>query len=263
MKNKGYELVHFCECDKYAIQSYCAVHDEPEEKNLGDITKVDENTLKDFDVMFFGSPCQSFSISGRQAGSMWKCEDCGEEYNPLTVHYTERKRCPKCGSENLSGTRSSLLIEAMRILRKAKPKWGIFENVKNLTGKKFIDTFNMFLEELHEYGYSTYYKVLNAKDYGIPQNRERVYVVFILKELDNGKFKFPEPFDNGIRLKDMLDDEVDESYYLNNDRADNCIKDIIASGKLDKEYSNSIRVGGRSSLDRHCWDLVQAKKKHE
>ena len=260
MKNKGYELVHFCECDKYAIQSYCAVHDEPEEKNLGDITKVDENTLKDFDVMFFGSPCQSFSISGRQAGSMWKCENCGEEYNPLTVHYTERKRCPKCGSENLSGTRSSLLIEAMRILKAKKPKWGVFENVKNLTGKKFIDTFNMFLAELQEYGYNTYYKVLNAKDYGIPQNRERVYVIFILKELDNGKFKFPKPFDNGLRMKDMLDDEVDDSYYINNERADNCIKDIIASGKLDKEYSNSIRVGGRSSLDRHQWDLIMIKK---
>lgn len=188
--------------------------------------------------------CQDFSVAGKQAGSMWKCTDCGAEYNPLTVHYSVRHKCPKCGSESIDKTRSSLLVEWLRIIRANKPKWGIYENVKNIVGKKFKDTFDMFINELHEYGYNTYYKVLNAKDYGIPQNRERVYLIIILKEYDNGLFEWPEPFDNGLRLKDMLDDEVDESYYVNTERAKQLVDELISSGKLEKSVSNAVRGGG-------------------
>lgn len=189
--------------------------------------------------------CQDFSVAGKQAGSTWRCADCGHEYNPLTVHFSKRQQCPKCGSSNLDKTRSSLLVEWLRIIQANKPKWGIYENVKNIVGKQFKETFQMFLDELHEYGYNTYYKVLNAKDYGIPQNRERVYLIIIFKEFDNGKFKFPEPFDNGIRLKDMLEDEVDEKYYINTPKAKKLVDDLIASGKIDsKEISNAIRGGG-------------------
>ena len=201
--------------------------------------------------------CQDFSLSGKQSGSTWKCSDCGYEYNPLTVHYSERHKCPECGGENLDKTRSSLLVEWLRVIRANKPKWGIYENVKNLVGKQFRDTFQMFLDELHEYGYNTYYKVLNAKDFGIPQNRERIYLIIIQKELDNGKFKFPQGFDSDICLKDLLEDEVDEKYYVNTPRAKELINDLLASGKLDKELSNTVRGGGRASLDRHQWDMVQ------
>lgn len=182
-----------------------------------------------------GSPCQDFSVAGRQAGSRWKCSDCGHEYNPLTVHYTDRDKCPVCGSENIDKTRSSLLVEWLRIIRANKPKWGIYENVKNIVGKQFQETFNMFIEELHEYGYSTYYKILNAKDYGIPQNRERVYLIIIRKDLDNGKFEFPEPFDSGLRLKDILEDKVDDKYYIENDKADKLIDELISNGTLSRE----------------------------
>ena len=150
-------------------------------------------------------------------------------------------------SENIDKTRSSLLVEWLRVIRANKPKWGIYENVKNIVGKRFKETFQMFIDELHEYGYNTYYQVLNAKDYGIPQNRERVYLIIILKELDNGKFKFPKGFDNGKRLKDMLEDEVDEKYYINTPRAKELIDDLIRSGKLDKEYSNTVRSGGEEA----------------
>lgn len=201
--------------------------------------------------------CQDFSIAGKQAGSKWKCKDCNHEYNPLTVHYSVRHKCPKCGSENLDKTRSSLLVEWLRIIRANKPTWGIYENVKNIVGKQFKETFQMFLDELHEYGYNTYYKVLNAKNFGVPQNRERVYLIIILKEYDNGKFKFPEPFDNGLRLKDVLEDEVDEKYYINTPKAKELISELISSGKLDKTISNTIRSGGRGSVDRHQWDMVQ------
>lgn len=82
MNNKDYELVNFCEFDKYAVKSYCAVHGVTEELNLGDITKVDENNIKPFNMICGGSPCQDFSIAGKQAGAKWKCNSCGVEYNP-------------------------------------------------------------------------------------------------------------------------------------------------------------------------------------
>lgn len=201
--------------------------------------------------------CQDFSVAGKGEGSKWKCKDCGHEYNPLTVHYSSRHKCPKCGSESLDKSRSSLLVEWLRVIRANKPKWGIYENVKNIVGVKFKETFQMFLDELHEYGYNTYYKILNAKDFGIPQNRERVYLIIVLKELDNGKFEFPQPFESGIRLKDILEDEVDEKYYINTPTAQKLIDDLVESGKLDKEISNTVRAGGRGSLDRHQWDMVQ------
>lgn len=118
-----------------------------------------------------------------------------------------------------SGTRSSLLWENIRLLKRAKddgtlPKYLMFENVKNLVSKKFIDDFNNLLEVLDELGFNSYWKVLNAKDCGVPQNRERVFVISIRKDIDNGTYDFPKPFDTGIRLKDVLDKEVDEKYYL-------------------------------------------------
>jgi DNA (cytosine-5)-methyltransferase 1 len=225
--------------------------------NLGDITEVDGTKLNPFNMICGGSPCQDFSVAGKGAGSMWRCKDCGAEYNPLTVHYSKRDCCPECSSTNLDKTRSSLLVEWLRIIRANKPKWGIYENVKNIVGKRFKQTFDMFIEELHEYGYNTYYQVLNAKDFGIPQNRERVYLIIIQKEYDNGKFKFPLPFDNGIRMKDMLEDEVDESFYVNTPKAKELIDSLIESGKLDKNVSNAVRAGGRGSIDRHQWDMIK------
>ena len=165
--------------------------------------------------------CQDFSVAGKQKGSVWTCKDCGHEYNPLTVHWSERDKCPNCHSKNIEKTRSSLLVEYLRVIRANKPNFGMYENVKNIVGKQFRDTtFKLFEDELHEYGYNTYWKVLNAKDYGVPQNRERVYLIFIKKELDNGKFVFPKGFDNGIRLRDVLEDEVDEKYYLSQEIQD-------------------------------------------
>lgn len=179
-----------------------------------------------------GSPCQDFSVAGKQSGSKWKCDDCGEEYNPMTVHYSKRHMCPKCGGENLNKTRSSLLVEWLRIIRTNKPKWGIYENVKNIVGRQFKETFDLFIQELHEYGYNTYYKVLNAKDYGVPQNRERIYLLIILKEFDNGKFEFPNGFDNGKRLKDILEDEVDEKFYISDEKV----------AKIQKSNFNSTKT---------------------
>lgn len=231
--DKHWELVNFCEFDKYATKSYCAIHDVDESKNLGDITKVDETELDDFNVICGGSPCQDFSVAGKQKGSVWTCKECGHEYNPLTVHWNERDKCPNCGSENIDKTRSSLLVEYLRVVRANKPNFGIYENVKNIVGKQFKDTtFKLFTDELEEYGYNVYWKVLNAKNYGIPQNRERVYLLFIKKDLDNGKFKFPEPFDNGLRLKDLLEDEVDDKFYISDEKVERFITNLNDKNSL-------------------------------
>lgn len=235
--NRNWELVNFCEFDKYATRSYCAIHNVDESKNLGDITKVDETELDDFNMICGGSPCQDFSVAGKQKGSVWTCKDCEHEYNPLTVHWNERDKCPNCGSKNIDKTRSSLLVEYLRVVRANKPNFGIYENVKNIVGKQFKDTtFKLFTDELEEYGYNVYWKVLNAKNYGIPQNRERVYLLFIKKDLDNGKFRFPEPFDNGLRLKDLLEDKVDEKFYISDEKTKRFISSI--ESKYEKSQND-------------------------
>lgn len=237
--DKQWELVNFCEFDKYATKSYCAIHNVDESKNLGDITKVDETELDNFNMICGGSPCQDFSVAGKQKGSVWTCKDCVDdngkhfEYNPLTVHWSKRDCCPNCGSKNIEKTRSSLLVEYLRVVRSNRPNFGIYENVKNIVGKQFKDTtFKLFTDELEEYGYNVYWKVLNAKNYGIPQNRERVYLLFIKKDLDNGKFEFPEPFDNGLRLKDLLEDEVDEKFYISDEKVERFITNLNDKNSL-------------------------------
>lgn len=156
--------------------------------NLGDINKIEFLSYADLWTISFC--CQDISVAGKMRGL-----------------------------KPDSGTRSSLLWENIRLLKRAKddgtlPKYLMFENVKNLVSKKFFDDFNNLLEVLNELGFNSYWKVLNAKDCGIPQNRERVFVISIRKDIDNDTYDFPKPFDTGIRLKDVLDKEVDEKYYL-------------------------------------------------
>lgn len=194
--NIQYELVAFSEIDKYAIKSYCAIHGVDESMNLGDITKIDEKPLpKDIDLITYGFPCQDISLAGKQKGMF---------------------------NEDGTQTRSGLFFEALRIIEATQPRVAIAENVKNLTGKKFKGQFELVLKSLEEAGYSNYWKVLNAKDYGIPQNRERVFIISIRKDIDKG-YEFPEPFPLQLRLKDMLEDEVEEKYYINSEKVNQFI----------------------------------------
>ena len=192
-----YELVNYCEFDKYASKSYAAIHGVDESLNLGDITKVNEKELlKDIDLITYGFPCQDISVSGKMRGLF---------------------------NEDGTQTRSGLFFEALRIIEETQPKIAIAENVKNLVGKKFKPQFEIVLDSLDKAGYNNYWQVLNAKDYGIPQNRERVFIVSIRKDIDSGCFKFPQGFELKLRLKDMLDDEVDGKYYLSNEMTDKLI----------------------------------------
>lgn len=153
-----YELVGYCEIDKYASKAYSIIHNVPESLNFGDITLINEKQLpKDIDLVTYGFPCQDISLAGKQKGF----ED-----------------------ENGNKTRSGLFFDALRIIEECRPQIAIAENVKNLTGKRFTEQFNIVLNSLESAGYNNYWKVLNAKDYEIPQNRERVFIISIRKDVD-------------------------------------------------------------------------------
>lgn len=255
----GWSLGNYCEIDKYASKSYSAVFGVNEKANLGDINAVNTKDIVDFDILVGGSPCQDFSVAGKQKGAQWTCSDCGYVYNPLEARYDKRDRCPRCSSDSIEKTRSSLIAEYLRVLREKKPRLALYENVKNIVGKQFKATFDMFVKELEEYGYNVYYKVLNAKDYGVPQNRERLYLVAIRKDEDKGTFEFPEGFDNGVRLCDIMDCEVDEKYYIKTEAAEKVIaevgsrvcigesehKPVLVGGIGEKNYGKQYRQGNR------------------
>lgn len=167
-------------------------------KNLGDISKIQH--LPYADLWTYSFPCQDISVAGKGLGIK-------------------------------KGTRSGLLFEVERLLEGAisnntQPNYLLLENVKNLVGKGNIDDFNLWLKKLDEFGYNTYWQVINGKNCGIPQNRERVFAISIRKNIDTGLFEFNKPFDNGLRLKDILEDDVDEKYYISDDKLDRFITEL-------------------------------------
>lgn len=193
-----FKIMNFCEIDKYASKSYCAIHGVSEQINLRDVSSVNTAELHDVNLITYGFPCQDISQAGHQKGFF---------------------------DENGNVTRSGLFFAALKIIKDTKPEYAIAENVKALTSKKFTAEFATVLESLEQAGYNNYYKVLNAKDYGVPQNRERVFIVSIRKDVDDGSFCFPKPQPLNICLKDVLEENVDEKFYLSQDK----IKSLKAS----------------------------------
>lgn len=226
--NIPYNLIGFSDIDKYAAKSYCAIHGVDESKNLGDITKIDEKALpKNIDLITYGFPCQDISNAGKQKG-MFECEHCHSRYeleegDAEKIRNGDKFFCEKCGNE-IKLTRSGLFFEALRIIEETRPKVAIAENVKNLTSKRFSEQFKIVLESLEAAGYTNHWKVLNAKDFGVPQNRERVFIVSIRNDIDSSNFKFPEGFPLDLRLKDILEHCVDEKYYISETAMNGFIK---------------------------------------
>ena len=207
LENLGinYVLVGFSEIDKFAIRSYCTIHNVPEYKNLGDVTKINIDELPDFDIMTWGFPCQDISIAGRMKGIQ-------------------------------EGTRSGLYYEGYKILKEKMPKYSIIENVKNLTSQRFKEQFDSILNDIKELGYTNYWQVLNAKDFGVPQNRERIFIVSIRNDIvDKKEFVFPSPVILNLKLKDILEDKVDEKFYLSESGIGRLIK---KNNKLIKDCQN-------------------------
>jgi DNA (cytosine-5)-methyltransferase 1 len=215
-----YEIADYVEIDKYAVKSFNAIHNTNFEPQ--DICEWDKDI--EVDLIMHGSPCQDFSSSGLQ----------------------------KSGDKG-SGTRSSLMWETVRIVEKLKPKYVIWENVKNLLSKKHRHNFDAYLQTMEQLGYKNYYQVLNAKDYGIPQNRERVFTVsirddsgirkgaflgtFYLEDYEANNFEFPPTQELKLKLKDMLEDEVDEKYYLSAERL------AIVKKNLKLNYEDDYIIG--------------------
>lgn len=213
-----HEIVDAVEIDKYAIKSFNAIHGTNFEPQ--DITKWDKDIA--CDLIMHGSPCQDFSVAGLGKGG-----DKG------------------------SGTRSSLMYETLRIVEKLKPKYVIWENVKNLLSKKHRHNFDAYLKAMQSLDYVNYYQVLNAKDYGVPQNRERVFTVSIREDLWDRQylnfdklFEFPEPTKLEKRLADILDDVVEEKYYLTDEQTERLRATTFGQGKEEARVLNRGGVSG-------------------
>lgn len=188
-----FETVGISEINKYAITAYRTLHGDTI-PNHGDITKIDWAQTTDFDLLTYSFPCQDISSAGKQRGF-----------------------------SKGSGTRSSCLWACADAIETKRPRFLLMENVKALaTQKKFSADFRRWREWLIKQGYTNYYAVLNAKDYGVPQNRERVFMVSSLGE--HTPFYFPAPFELTCRLKHVLEDEVDEKYWLQQEQIQALIK---------------------------------------
>ena len=179
-----HEVVFACEIDKFARQSYKAIY-EPTHDFHTDVREVDGTSYKDIDLFVWGFPCQDYSIAGKRAG--------------------------------LEGQRGTLFYEGARITKEMRPKYFIAENVKGLLSSNEGQDIETIMEILrHDVGYHVTYAVLNTKDYGIPQNRERVFIVGFRDDLHHEyiSYEYPKPFKLEKRLKDILEDDVDEKYYI-------------------------------------------------
>lgn len=203
-----FELINYCEFEKNASKAYSLLYSTPESLNLGDITKVDETKIKDFDLMTYGFPCQSFSLAGKKLGF----ED------------------PEKGN---------LFFESMRIARYKKPKYMIAENVKGLTIHDNGNTLKTVLNTLKFLGYNNYYSVLNSVNFDIPQSRERVFIVSIRRDIDKKQFAFPcgnkttktvadflDEKNEHRHLKDSLVPFLDAKYYKEY-KSDNGVKKVF------------------------------------
>lgn len=203
-----FEVIGISEIDKYAIQAYMAVHGDT--ANYGDMSKIDWSSVPDFDFLTYSFPCTDISIAGQQKGL----------------------------AEG-SGTRSSLLWECRKAIEAKRPKYLLMENVKNLVSKKFTPYLKEWLRFLEGQGYSNYTKVLNAKDFGVPQNRERVFMVSILGEVS---FHFPKPFTLEKRLRDVLEKNVDESFYL----SEKVVNTLLARNEKNKAKGNGFKFAPKT-----------------
>lgn len=192
-----YELVGWSEIDKYAIQIHDLLYPQWKDGNLGDMTKIDWGKFdNEIDLLTYSTPCTDISLAGRQAGI----------------------------SEG-SATRSSILWFTRNAITAKRPKYLVMENVKNLVGHRFKPYFDKWLKELEGYGYKNFWKVVNAADCGVPQSRERVFCVSILKTNDDPepRYSFPRPIPLTESMYDRLDPKgvIDGKYWLSEEAVRN------------------------------------------
>lgn len=183
----AFDLIAWSEIEPSAIQAHNLLFPEYRDRNLGDMARIDWSKVPHFDFLTYSTPCQSVSTAGLRKGI----------------------------AEG-SGTRSSLLWYTRNAILAHHPKYLMMENVKGLVSNKFLPFFHKWLAELDSYGYNSFYKVLNAKDYGVPQNRERIFVISILRDADDSdpQYNFPSPQPLELTVEDVVEDEVSSEYFL-------------------------------------------------
>lgn len=183
------ETIFVSEWDEYAQKTYRANFDDPFEI-AGDITKINEKDIPDFDICLAGFPCQAFSLAGKRLGF-------NDDYKGLC--------------------RGTLFMDVARICEYHKPRVIFCENVKGLTIHDHGKTFKVITQTFESLGYKVFYKILNSKDFGVPQNRERIYIVCFRNDVAPVKFEFPKAQGKKVCLRDVLDEApVPSKYYLSN-----------------------------------------------
>lgn len=207
LDRNGFKNVGYSECDIYAIKNYEA--NFPGRVNYGDITKIDEKELPDFDLLIGGSPCQDISIM-RKIWTEGKC------------------------TEGLKGNESKLFFDYTRILNHKLPKWFVFENVQNLTTCNNGEDWCIVKNALEE-NYNIKYKIMNTKDYGVPQTRRRIYIIGQRKDLGEFNYEFPREFKLTKTVFDLLEENVDDKYYLSDKMYDYVMKEGTGNFKQKPE----------------------------
>lgn len=231
----NYKLVGWSEIDKYAIMAHNAIYPQYKDRNFGDISKIDWENVPDFDLFTYSFPCTDISSTGQQKGL-----------------------------EEGSGTRSGLLWECKKAIELKRPKYLLMENVKALTQKKFLPYLHKWHSFLTEMGYTNFTQILNSKNFGVPQNRECVFMVSILGD---AWFDFPKPFQSDKKLKDLLDENVDYRYYGNlqgkssvkEEKIHPTQKPIILYEWLLQNFAKS----GQKILDTHSGSMGHAIAAHK
>lgn len=235
LEKNGGECLHFSEISTDAVTAYCANSNEPIEKNLGDITKVKE--LPKHNILTAGVPCQSWSIAGRNLGFD---DDRGQLWN-----------------------------DTIFLLNQSRPDAFIFENVKGLVDPRNQKALNYILERIKEAGYTVNYYVLNSFDYGVPQNRIRIYIVGFLNKEFAAKFKIPKPLDQKIKLADILSDFNEKVIETENEMPKNLFGEIITQKSMSLSTSNGLNDyflfndlrNGHSTI--HSWDILETTERQK
>lgn len=221
LENAGLVCVGHSEVDKNPAQTYSLFFDD--DRNFSDLTKINPENLPDFDFMIAGFPCQTFSIVGKRAG--------------------------------FEDARGQIIYYLINIMKNKNVKYFILENVKGLVNHNKGETFRIIREELERIGYNIYYKVLDSSNYGVPQKRERIYIVGFKKELDNGKFSFPDKFDYIPDFEDFIDDENDTELDIENLTFQKYLNNKYNQGKYSNQdilsWENSVIDWRQSDLRRY------------
>jgi DNA (cytosine-5)-methyltransferase 1 len=235
----GWRCVAFSEIDKWALRTYKENFDTSGEVELGDITRVDTKSIPDFDVLLAGFPCQPFSIMGNRLG--------------------------------FEDTRGTLFFDILRILRDKRPRAFVLENVKGLVNNRRGETFWTILKSLSRtinnqlplqryrdsLNYNVFWKILNSKDFGVPQNRERVYIVGFRDRVVG--FRFPRGHGARLVIRDILEENVDKSFFLNPMQVGRVFKYKMEAGRVSPTLTGSY---GRYGKNAFCVRVVMKSDRY-